>query len=170
MSQHMVKSNQSWGTPITKEDRQDESQAAFVGWAVALGICWGALFAIGAFTDVLSTAEQVGIGAALFVLTDVCGFAWLMQVYGQRQSNLKRESRRELAFIREELLREVRVQIRYLGNEVLKPTFELGRAHERFTGELPLPLAPVTAIGRVPRTSEGRPAYLQSVKGIASES
>jgi hypothetical protein len=165
MSQHMVKSHQSWGTPVTKEDRQDESQAVFVGCAVALGICWVALFALGSFTHILSSAEQVGIGAALLVLSDLCGFTWLMQAYGQRQSNLKRESRRELAFIREELLREVRVQIRYLGNEVLKPTFELGRAHERFTGELPLPVAPVPAIGRVPRISEGRPVHLQSVKG-----
>jgi hypothetical protein len=48
---------------------------------------------------------------------------------------------------------------------VLKPTFELGRAHERFTGELPLPVPPVPAIGRVPRISEGRPVHLQSVKG-----
>jgi len=163
MSQHMVKSSQSWGTPVTKEDRQDESQAAFVGWAVALGICWVALGVVAAFTNVLSGFEQVAIGVALFVLTDLCGFSWLIQINGRRQSNLKRESRRELAFIREELLREVRVQIRYLGNEVLKPTFELGRAHERFTGELPLPLPP--AIGRVPQTSPGRPAHLQSVKG-----
>ena len=165
MSQHMVKSSQSWGAPVTKEDRQDDSQAAFVGWAVALGICWAALFAVTAFTDILSSAGQVGIGAALLVLTDLCGFSWLLQVNGRRESNLKRESRRELAFIREELLREVRVQIRYLGNEVLKPTFELGRAHERFTGELPLPIAPGTAIGRVSGTSAARPAHLQSVKG-----
>lgn len=165
MSQHMVRSNQSWGAPVAKDDRQDESQAAFVGWAVALGICWIALFAVGGFTDVLSGAEQVGIGAALLVLTDLCGFSWLLQVNGRRQSNMKRETRRELAFVREELLREVRVQIRYLGNEVLRPTFELGRAHERFTGELPLPVPPVTAIGRVPRTSTGRQPHLQSVKG-----
>jgi hypothetical protein len=156
----MVRSSQLGGMPGA-EDAKDGAQTLFVVWAAALGLSWVGLFAVGAFSDLLTTIELIGAGAALLVMTDVCGFAWLMRAHDLHRTNQKREMRRELAFIRAELLRELRVQVRFLGDEVLKPTFELGRAHERFTGDLPR----VTAIGVVPRTSTVKPSHLQSVKG-----